>query len=887
MTSLTAIQGIASANEKSEKPTFQSTYYAEKQSDFEKARHDFINNPDLVVEYLSAEIAFDTTKLQYDETGAFISASNQELMSKTFFGEKDLQINSKTGEIAIEDKDKDQILYGATLPSLAIINSREGHDGGNKALQQVTKILERSGSVNTNPAIFHMAGADFRAAVKLRSKDDAARFEHDVVTHTWPQVPGTKETPFLVLEKVTLSESLEAFNRLQTLRAIFSPEQVLTHEEDIEREVLKISSDILTYKIEYARGLQLCNHFWEKYSSAPAEDSEYYENYFNAYLKSYFQPMGINTLEEMRTLVSVNPIIAFEEAAFRRAETTINQEDIIRKAAIKNFVASKKQNAFNGHEYSERREAIEAQSAFDFDITILEQTAREQDNTFEYERKADKQTHLNLREPKETDTQAYKEFYESWQMTQKLIEDLQAPNALTQDNFDMLIELAGLNDEIVIGETRYSIAEELSKVLLKNPSTQKTKAFSELIEDRYKNLFMKIDALTGVPNRESFYRETSEKVYQHLFEGKKTTLAFIDLAFLNYFNKLAGRETGDQAIIQSVSQLEELRLDVAKRTGDVLDIYRYAGDEEILRGIDSSTAIDKGIETINAQQRTVPLMDKTAPNYIPAPIQYNYGIADIYMAEECMENMLRAEATASGIFMNADAAIYAQAVEARKPHRMVDTIFNFDHERYGSDKEYAAALRNDLSEFGSLLADRIPNNQLSEIINSMNNSGTWASTAEISRAFELMQPIINNELSAEINSLVYENLTALPQESVRRYAEKLTRIMTLISDAFVDTQKAHSRFDFLYQKYAKLTPEDLSQQTADEYMLLQYLITFSGKSLRGLSFAAITEIKYMHEQDPSKTPWEYYLSMVEEEGNSTAQPQNLRSQIIARVASRQ
>lgn len=105
----TAIQGIATADEKVEKQTFQSTYYAEKQAVFEKARTEFVNNPDLIVEYLSAEIDFDTTKLQYNETGTFISTNNQELMSETFLGKKNLQIDNKIGAIAIEDTDKDQI----------------------------------------------------------------------------------------------------------------------------------------------------------------------------------------------------------------------------------------------------------------------------------------------------------------------------------------------------------------------------------------------------------------------------------------------------------------------------------------------------------------------------------------------------------------------------------------------------------------------------------------------------------------------------------------------------------------------------------------------------------------------------------------------------------
>ena len=114
--------------------------------------------------------------------------------------------------------------------------------------------------------------------------------------------------------------------------------------------------------------------------------------------------------------------------------------------------------------------------------------------------------------------------------------------------------------------------------------------------------------------------------------------------------------------------------------------------------------------------------------------------------------------------------------------------------------------------------------------------------------------------------------------------------MVLVSDAFVDDQKAHSRFDFLFAKFMALTDEQRANQESQEYVLLQNLVTFSGKSLRGLDIDLLDRIAQQYNVDGTKYPWDYYKEIAEastprvQEDNQ--QPKSLRSTIISKVANK-
>ena len=868
--------------EKDAKSSFQSTRFEQSRVNFEAATDQFTSGSSDVLDYLTAKINFDNTCLEYDETGAFVLAGNESILQETFLGDKNLEIDPKTGMLRIEVDDKNKVLFGATLPSLPIINSKEGHVGGNKALQRITKIAEISGPQNMSPVVMHVMGADFRFGVNARNLDEIAQFDSEVLSYEWPKIEGTNENPYLVLEKVSLAETLEAFNRLQILKAILSPEDVITNEGDIEKELLQISSDILNYKVEYSKAMQMCNRFWDAYSHSSSAEYEDHKTYFNSYLKAYFQPIGINTFEEMQTFVASNPQVAFDNVAWRRAESGIGQDDLIRNTTLRRFVQSKTQETHNGVEESAKRELNESGSIIDLDIQTLEAIAAENPQQFIFEEKSADVPILEIRAPRPEDTQSYINFYEGWQDTKVLLTKLRT-GTVDSNIFESLIDLSGLNTEEQIGEATYNIAEDLRNLML-NPYPQKIEKFATLIEARYQNLYRKLDQLTAVPNRESFYQDISETLHKDILAGRKTVLAFIDLAFLNYFNKKGGRDLGDVAIKQSIAQLEEMALDTSLETGKLLNISRYAGDEIVISGEDIENEVENGMRRLNREARVVPGNSATSPNYIPAPIQYNYGIADIYTAEECMATALDEKETTS------ENEISKGILQARKPQRVVDTIYNFNYERYANDPNYAETLKQDFAEFKTFLEERTIPSILPVLIEDMTSHNDWANVDEMKISFEAMQSILNEQLAAEINAIVYEDLTRYPEEALKQYADKLSQVMVLVSDAFVDDQKAHSRFDFLFAKFMALTDEQRANQESQEYVLLQNLVTFSGKSLRGLDIDLLDRIAQQYNVDGTKYPWDYYKEIAEastprvQEDNQ--QPKSLRSTIISKVANK-
>ena len=83
------------------------------------------------------------------------------------------------------------------------------------------------------------------------------------------------------------------------------------------------------------------------------------------------------------------------------------------------------------------------------------------------------------------------------------------------------------------------------------------------------------DALTGLPNRESFYLQASKLIYQQTGAGHSGALLFLDLDYFKVLNDTLGHKVGD-ALINEVSKRFKLVL------GEKDVLARFGGDEFML-----------------------------------------------------------------------------------------------------------------------------------------------------------------------------------------------------------------------------------------------------------------------------------------------------------------
>lgn len=110
------------------------------------------------------------------------------------------------------------------------------------------------------------------------------------------------------------------------------------------------------------------------------------------------------------------------------------------------------------------------------------------------------------------------------------------------------------------------------------------------------------DTLTGLPNRRFIFQELTRLFSLAQREGRRVTLAFIDLDGFKLINDTYGHECGDAFLIQIAN-----RLAAGMRQSDLLG--RLGGDEFVLAGLGPALDQDSALSVAAMQRRIAKLIE--------------------------------------------------------------------------------------------------------------------------------------------------------------------------------------------------------------------------------------------------------------------------------------
>lgn len=132
------------------------------------------------------------------------------------------------------------------------------------------------------------------------------------------------------------------------------------------------------------------------------------------------------------------------------------------------------------------------------------------------------------------------------------------------------------------------------------------------------------DSGTGLLGRGVYY----EDLERAITEDEPTTVIFVDMGFLKYFDKQGGRDVGNNALRLAASLMERA-LEDAGVDGEA---YRYGGDEFTVRvkgGVEEAKAFLNSLDRLNEDAGKVPRGKSSKDDYVPTELQFSHGLADI------------------------------------------------------------------------------------------------------------------------------------------------------------------------------------------------------------------------------------------------------------------
>jgi GGDEF domain-containing protein len=174
---------------------------------------------------------------------------------------------------------------------------------------------------------------------------------------------------------------------------------------------------------------------------------------------------------------------------------------------------------------------------------------------------------------------------------------------------------------------------------------KKDKARRESAGLDYMIEFSRRDQGTGLLERGVYYDDLEKDIA----EGKDTSVLFVDMGFLKYFDKAGGRDVGNNAL-KFAADLMERAVEEAGIDGSV---YRYAGDEFTVRlegGEDQADAFRSALERLKRdefgeKQLAIPTGKAGSENgYYPTQLVFNDGFAEREMMENVFGDMQEAGA---------------------------------------------------------------------------------------------------------------------------------------------------------------------------------------------------------------------------------------------------
>lgn len=141
------------------------------------------------------------------------------------------------------------------------------------------------------------------------------------------------------------------------------------------------------------------------------------------------------------------------------------------------------------------------------------------------------------------------------------------------------------------------------------------------------------DMNTGLYERGVHY----EDLERALAEGRETTVVFVDMGFLKYFDQMGGRDVGDRAL-QTAAVFMEQALENAGVSGKA---YRYGGDEFTLQVEGGQAEAQKVIAELKKLQESeaavIPAGRKSKPEYAASRLSFNYGMIDAKEGKELFD----------------------------------------------------------------------------------------------------------------------------------------------------------------------------------------------------------------------------------------------------------
>jgi GGDEF domain-containing protein len=128
---------------------------------------------------------------------------------------------------------------------------------------------------------------------------------------------------------------------------------------------------------------------------------------------------------------------------------------------------------------------------------------------------------------------------------------------------------------------------------------------------------------TGLLGRGAYFKGLEAS----LRDGRESSVAFVDMGFLKYFDKEGGTQVADGAL-KVAAEVMEKALAASGVSGEV---YRVSGDEFTIRVDGDRAALQRVMEAVKDERDAagrIPATERSAALYEPTKLSFNYGLCD-------------------------------------------------------------------------------------------------------------------------------------------------------------------------------------------------------------------------------------------------------------------
>src|SRR3989339_28835 len=176
-------------------------------------------------------------------------------------------------------------------------------------------------------------------------------------------------------------------------------------------------------------------------------------------------------------------------------------------------------------------------------------------------------------------------------------------------------------------------------------------SLSEVIRCKMELFDYRFDDLTGLPTREEYLKDDRAWIRESLEKGQNLNLAFVDLGFLKYFNRVGGRALGDKAISEAAVIFEYVAEMLNNEFGLKAKAYRYGGDEFVIMfeegeitaydgtKMSAKEVFEQAIADLRSSCGRI-MMENSGVDYEPQLLRIDFGISDTTVAQEVLDRLL-------------------------------------------------------------------------------------------------------------------------------------------------------------------------------------------------------------------------------------------------------